>query len=287
VIPWWRNFWRVFGKACISAYEHNCLAVAKSAAYSTLLAFFPVLTATAAILVQANAGAVSRALERLLFEAIPPGTEGLLLQNFIVGGPRPISLLVTATLLAAWAASGVMISLMEGFRAAYGIHQGRSFLAQRAMAVFLVFISAVPAVAASTAIVFGQRTEQTLLGWVGLIHAGEQLRGGVQLAGQSLRFGIALATIVVVTTALYYFGPNRPNKRWSEVWPGAIVATVFWLLSTTVFGWYVRNIARYNVLYGSIGAVVTFLVWTWVLAVIALIGCEFNARLSAAREAAR
>lgn len=275
---WWRKFWSRFGGACVSAYRDNCLGIAKGAAYSSLLAFFPVLTTIAAILVQANAEAVSRTLMRLLFEAVPPGTEGLLLQNFIVGGPRPVSLLITATLLAAWAASGVMMSLMEGFRAAYRIPQSRPLIPQRAMALFLVVVCALPAVAASAAIVSGRRTEQAVLSWLGVIPAGQQLRGGVQLAGTLSRYLITLGTVVVVTAALYYFGPNRPLKRWRDVWPGAMVATVLWLVTTSVFGWYVTNIATYNVLYGSIGAVVTFLVWTYVLAVIALLGCEFNAR---------
>ena len=54
------------------------------------------------------------------------------------------------------------------------------------------------------------------------------------------------------------------------------------MAATTGFAWYVRNIATYNVLYGSIGAVVTFLVWAWVLSIIALVGCEFNAHRSSA-----
>lgn len=272
------RLWRRFLAACAAAYRDNCLGIAKGAAYSSLLAFFPLLTAIAAILVQANAAAVSRTLSGLLFAAVPPGTEDLLLQNFIERGPRPLSLLVGATLVAAWAASGVMMSLMEGFRAAYRIPEGRSLVAERGMAVFLVLVSAVPAVAASAAIVFGRRTERAVLGWLGFIPAGEQLRGGILLAGTLSRHLIALGAVVLVTGALYYFGPNRPGKRWREVWPGAVVATVLWLAATSGFGWYVTNVATYNVLYGGLGAVVTFLVWTYVLAVIALVGCEFNAR---------
>jgi membrane protein len=55
------------------------------------------------------------------------------------------------------------------------------------------------------------------------------------------------------------------------------VATILWSAATMVFGWYVRNIANYNLLYGSIGAVIALLVWMYVLAVVALIGCEYNA----------
>jgi len=43
------------------------------------------------------------------------------------------------------------------------------------------------------------------------------------------------------------------------------------------FGWYVRHVAQYNVIYGSVGAGIALLVWMYLLAVSALIGCEFNA----------
>ena len=61
------------------------------------------------------------------------------------------------------------------------------------------------------------------------------------------------------------------------MWPGATLATVFWLLATLGFAWYVRNIARYNVMYGSVGAGIALLVWMYLISAIALLGCEFNA----------
>ena len=51
-----------------------------------------------------------------------------------------------------------------------------------------------------------------------------------------------------------------------------------------VFGFYVRNIANYNVLYGSVGAVIALLVWMYLLSIIALFGCEFNAELDRSRQ---
>ena len=85
------------------------------------------------------------------------------------------------------------------------------------------------------------------------------------------------AATVSVTAMLYYFGPYRP-QRWRFVWPGAILATVLWLGATTGFAWYTRNIAHYNVMYGSVGAGIALLVWMYVLAFVALVGCEFNAQ---------
>ena len=68
-------------------------------------------------------------------------------------------------------------------------------------------------------------------------------------------------------------------RRLRSVYPGAIVATFLWWLTTTLFGWYVRNIANYNVLYGSVGAAIALLVWMYLLSMIALFGCELNAQL--------
>jgi membrane protein len=265
----------VFRRAFISAYQNNCFGLAKAVAYSALLSFFPVLTTLTAILVQANAPSVSQIISSLIFEVVPPGTEEIVLYNFTQRGQRPVSLLIVATLLALWAASGVMMSLMEGFRAAYKIPQGRSFLKQRGMAVLLVVFVALPIVAASSLIVFGSKAEQLLLTWLGVFQ-GEQVRGWILFLGKALRYVVALGSIVLSISLLYHIGPNRRN-RMRYVWPGALIATAFWWAATAVFAWYVRNIANYNVLYGSIGAVVALLVWMYLLSVIALIGCEYNA----------
>jgi membrane protein len=75
---------------------------------------------------------------------------------------------------------------------------------------------------------------------------------------------------------LYYAAPER-KQRFRQVLPGATLATVLWLVATLVFGWYVRYVVNYNVLYGGVGAGLALLVWMYMLAVILLLGCEFNA----------
>lgn len=282
-LNWLQRIGLVFRRAFVRTYENNCFGLAKGAAYSALLAFFPVLTTLTAILVQANALSVSRMLSSLIFEVVPPGTEEIVLYNFTERGQRPVSLLIIATLLALWAASGVMASLMQGFQAAYRIKQGRPFLKQRAMAILLVIFVAVPIVAASGLIVFGAKAERLVFTSMGLLQEEQQLRGWVSFLGQLLRYAVALGAIVFSTALLYYMGPNRRNKL-RNVLPGAAVATALWWAATTFFGWYVRNIANYNVLYGSIGAVVALLVWMYLLSVIALYGCEYNAERDRMRE---
>jgi len=269
------RFWGLFRQACIASYEDNCFSIAKGAAYSSLLAFFPVLASIAAILAQVNAESVAHVFSLFLFEVVPPGTEDLVKAQFSVTGQRPIWLILGAASLSAWAASGAMISLMEGFQAAYRLPTGRPFLKQRAMALLLVLIAAAPAVGSSVLILFGTRSERSMLQWVGVMPE-EELKTWVSLLGSLLRYGIALGATVIVTAFMYCLGPNRPLKL-RAVWPGAFLATFLWLAATSGFAWYVRNIANYRVLYGSIGAVIALVVWMYLLSLISLLGCEYNA----------
>ncbi len=266
----------VVRRAFIAGHEDGCFGIAKAAAYSALLSFFPVLTSVTAILVQANAEAVSRVMSQFLFEVVPPGTEDLIEYQFKMRGAHPVSLPIIAILLSVWAASGLMASLMEGFQAAYRIPSGRHFVKQRIVAIVLVFVAAVPAIGASALVLFGDRTERWVLGSLGLLGSRDELIGLLAWIGKLVRFGIALGAVAFVTAAAYYIGPSRPQE-WRKVWPGAIMATFFWLLVTLAFSWYVRNLANYNLLYGSIGGVIALLVWMYLLAVIALVGCEYNA----------
>jgi membrane protein len=272
---YWARFWPLLQRASIGLYEHGCLGIAKGAAYSGLLSFFPILTTLASILIQAQAESVSRTIAHLLYDVVPPGSEDVVRTLFVVHGQRPRSLLIGASLLAVWAASGSVMSLLEGFRAVYCIPNGRPFLKERGMAMMLVFTSAMPVLGGSALIVFGRRGEQDLIKWLGLLH-GAELTGWISLAGQVLRFVIAIAAIVLATALMYYIGPNRKQK-FRQVIPGAMVATLFWLLATLGFSWYVSHVANYNVLYGSVGAGLALLVWMYVLSVVMLLGCEFNA----------
>jgi len=270
----WSYLWGLLRSASIGLYQDGCLGIAKGAAYSALLSFFPVLTTLAAVLFEAKAESVSRTIARLLYDVVPPGTEDVVRTLFVVHGERPKYLLIGAIVLSVWAASGAMMSMLEGFRAVYHIPQGRSFLVERGIAMLLVFTSALPVLAASALIVFGKRGESALAEW--LRPTAPALRGWVLLAGQVLRFVLASASIVLATASIYHWGPNR-KQSFRQVLPGALLATFLWLLATLVFSLYVRHISNYNVLYGSVGAGLALLVWMYVLSVIVLLGCEFNA----------
>jgi membrane protein len=76
-----------------------------------------------------------------------------------------------------------------------------------------------------------------------------------------------------ILTALYKFLPNR-RVRWMDVMPGALVAAMAWELLRRLFGWYLEHVARYDMVYGSLGGIVGFLFWIYVSATIFLLGVE-------------
>jgi membrane protein len=272
---WISRQWWLLRQAFWNAYGDNCFGIAKGAAYSSLLSFFPVMTSLTTILVQSNASSVANQITMFVFDAVPPGSQELVERFFAVRDGEPVYLIAVAFLLSLWAASGAMMSLIEGFNAAYHIPRGRGPVKERLIAALLVLCVALPGVGASALIIFGNQTEATLLYTIGISRNGAELTMWIVLLGKALRFLLALGGIVLGTALLYQIAPNR-RLRFHDVWPGAIVASVLWLLTTAGFNWYVRNIANYSVLYGSIAAVIALLVWMYLLSIIAFVGCEFN-----------
>lgn len=272
----WKTFPYLLRRSIEAAADDNCFSIAKGAAYSALLSFFPVLTSAAAILVETRADFMSDALKGFLSQILPPGTEDLVMHQFQVRGARPWLVLVVAGWVSLWAASSVFKSLMEGFQAAYRVPQSRGFLQNTGVAIMLVLLSAMPLLAASTLLLFGSQVEHVVLGWMKVDPLWNPWAWVWEWLSHVARYAVAFGTTILVTMLLYYFGPKRA-QRFTALFPGAAVATVLWMLATNGFGWYVRHMAHYNVMYGSIGAGIALLVWMYLVAAIALLGCEFNA----------
>lgn len=268
------SFWTRLRRALFGAYEHGALGFAKGAAYSALLAFFPVLTTTTAMLIQMNAAAVARKVTGALFRVAPAGVEELLRFYMTERGARPLAVPIAAALLATWAASGVTMSLMEGFQAAYERKSNRGILHGRWISIWLVLVSIGPVLGASGLVLFGDWMETRILLLLGFLPVGETVAGGVKFIAMLVRYAVSAGAGVLVAALLYIYGPDAGTGR--KIWPGSLLATALWLLITSAFGWYVRNIANYNVLYGSIGAVMALCVWMYLLTLSAMVGCEFN-----------
>jgi membrane protein len=271
-----RHFPYLLKRTIFSSFDDNLWAIAKGAAYSSILSFFPVLTTAVTLFVQARADFVAGTLHHFLSDVLPPGSDYEVAKIFQQAGQRSNSLLVVASLLSLWAASSVMKSLMQGFHAAYRIPRSRSFLRESAIAIGMVFLAAGPLLGASLLLVFGEQLENLVLAWLKVDPVLHPLAGTWEFLSHAMRYLLALVAVTATTGTLYYFGPYRKQK-WKAVWPGAVFATLLWFGATLGFGWYVNNMAHYNVMYGSLGAGIALLVWMYLVSLIAILGCEFNA----------
>lgn len=75
------------------------------------------------------------------------------------------------------------------------------------------------------------------------------------------RWPALIVLLMVGLAALYRFGPSRDDAQWNWVSPGAIFASVTWLLGSVLFSWYVASFEDYNKTYGALGAVIALLMW--------------------------
>lgn len=85
--------------------------------------------------------------------------------------------------------------------------------------------------------------------------------------------------IYLTINILYYFGTieGRKNQFFT---PGSLMTTLLFFLTTYCFGIYIENFSNYNQLYGSIGALLIFLLYIWINSNILLLGFELNATLT-------
>lgn len=277
-LPW------LLRRTLVASLDDGLFAIAKGAAYSGLLSLFPVLTSAAAISIQIRADYVRQKIAVFLSRVLPSGTEDTVLQQFRYSGQRPVTLIVVAALLSLWAASSVVKSLVDGFNAAYRVPRNRSMYGHAGVGILLVFLALIPMFGASSLILFGGTIEHGMLKLWKVDPVLNPLTGSLEIVFRIVRYGIALGAAWALTAILYYYGPYR-KQRWRDVWAGAFLATILWLLATLSFSWYIRHITNYNLLYGSIGSGIALLIWMYMLAIIALFGCEFNAEYERMRVA--
>jgi membrane protein len=85
-----------------------------------------------------------------------------------------------------------------------------------------------------------------------------------------LTFGLAI---------IYRYGPNRAVPGWRWITWGSAIAALFWLFVSGLFSWYAANFGNFNATYGSLGAVVGFMTWLWISAIVILLGAEIDAEM--------
>jgi len=176
--------------------------------------------------------------------------------------------------VALWSASSGMAHLVQAINIAYDEEETRGFVKLRGQALLLTLGAVVFVVVAIGIIaVLPAVLADTGLGTVGRILAG------------IARWLLLLVGMMVALSVLYRYGPDRDDPKWSWTSPGAIVATVMWLVASALFAVYTGNFGKYNETYGSLGAVVVLLLWLLLTALAVILGAEINCEVE--RQTAR
>lgn len=94
-----------------------------------------------------------------------------------------------------------------------------------------------------------------------------------------VRWPALLGVVALGLAVIYRFGPNRREARWHWITAGSACAALGWLVVSLLFSWYAANFGSYNATYGSLGAIIGFMMWMWLSAMVVLVGAEVDATI--------
>ena len=257
-----------------AALDHDGINLAQSAAYSAMVALFPALIVSAAVIALLPDVTPLKVELGEFFDQVLPSDVFPLLTSYFAGSPNSphtARALIAAALVSLTGASSVIATLMEGLRRAEGLPLDCwTFWQRRRRALLLVPLSLVPLAVATALVVFGR----FITGWLANDLA-DSVKPAFFAGALALRWTVALAGVAGLTASIYHLGTPR-SRRWVRSLPGAIMATALWFASTLAFGWYVTRLANYSQVYGSLGAGIALLVWLYLVFLSLLCGAEFN-----------
>jgi membrane protein len=267
------RFLRLLRLAFWRAFLHDLFAIAKAAAYSSILTFFPFLFIVGSGLANWRKGApYLRELSYALGTILPAG--GTTALGYLkTTAQHPVGLLLTTSVVTLWTASGVMVSWMEGFRRCYELPKTWAVVQERFIALLLVIFALAPMTFATLLVAVGSKFETRLLSYID-----PDFSPYILLLWGSMRWLISTLTSISVIALIYHHGVPR-TQPWHSVIPGATLATVLWFSTTVGFRAYLQHFGDFATIYGSLGVAMALLVWMYLISLVVLVGAEFNALL--------
>ena len=257
--------------------QSDDLTFASSIAYYALLSLFPLLLLLFSFLGRVTTDPeVRTALMDLVLQYFPQRVDFVTSQLEEVQGASGGLITAGGVIVSVWTALGVFRATSSAVDHAWNVETRRSFLKHQA-AAFLMLVAA--GVVMLAALLVASVAEFVATSWFG--HLIEEMPWLAQVTAVALRYPATLLLIVVVGLILY-FVPNT-TVRFGDIWPGAVLTGVLWRLALEVFSWYL-GLGVLTVL-GSVTAIVVFLLWIYISAVILIFGVEFSAAYARLRRA--
>lgn len=264
---------KAVGKEVVREFsDDDVTGMAAQAAYQIIFSLPPLLIFFAAL-----SGLVARYTGVDVFgQLLSLAEEGLPASVFdtveiILGGIQEQSsagLLSFGFLLAIWSASGALNTMISLFNRAYDVDDTRGFVKKRLLAIGLTIGLAVLVIGAFVLFVFGQRIGLWIAEFAGLGEA-------FTLVWNIIRWPAIVIFMMLALAILYWAGPAiEQTFRWIS--PGAVFATLLWLLATFGFSLYLR-FSNPGSAYGILGGLVVLLFFLYLSSIVLLLGCEVNA----------
>jgi membrane protein len=250
-------------------FAHDMPMYSAAVTYQILFSFFPFLICFIALL-----GFFE--LENL-FDWLRQQTEGVFLpqtmqqMNQILDQlqQRRMGLLSIGIAGALWAASSGMRSMMKALNVVYEVKEGRPLWKRYALSLpYTVAIGCMLAIATILILVTPQAI-QTLSQQLGM---GQVF---ATLWAWWLRWPVVFLVLTTTVAIVYGVGPDV-EQRFRFVTPGAFLVVLAWMTASLAFNFYIRNISKVGMLYGSVGTIIVLLLYFLICSIIVLLGAEMN-----------
>jgi membrane protein len=274
-----RRAWGGVLKRTFSEFRADDLTdLAAALTYYGILSIFPALVAVVSILGLIGHSATQPLLDNL--QSFAPGPARDILANALRGLAHTrggAGIVFAAGLVGAlWSASGYVGGFMKAANRIWDVSEGRpiwwTLPLRLGVTVLLLLLLAASAV---MVVVTGPLADR----------AGKLIGiGSAAVTAWDFAKWPVLILVALMLSILYHAAPNVRHPRFRWITPGAIVAVLVWIGASAAFGLYVAKFGSYNKTYGSLGAIVIFLVWLWLTNVAVLLGAELNAELERGRQ---
>jgi membrane protein len=253
----------------------NVLDLASALAYNFLFALFPLLLFLVALMgyFASSGSQLTNLLYSLLGQVLPAGVGDLISKTMsgIVNGSGGGKMTI-GIVLGLYSASSGTAAKISGLNAAYELHDRRSWLHVRAIALGLTLGMAALSLAALAIVLFGGNLANHFAntGAIGPV---------AKIAWKIIQWPIALFFVSFAFALVYYYGPDVEEQHWYWITPGSLIGVGLWLIVSFILRTYLHFYNSYNRTYGSLGAVIILLLWLWISGLAFLAGGEINSEI--------
>jgi membrane protein len=188
-----------------------------------------------------------------------------------IGHEPPRGLLTLGLLGALWSSSSAMTAIIDTLNQAYHVRERRAWWRVRLLAIELTVVLTAFGLIAVALVMVGPVVADTL-------ERRLDLSWGLAWVWAVVEWPAVFGLMVTALGWVYYFAPDV-RRRWTWITPGAVVATLLWMLASLAFRWYAGHFGEYQKTYGAIGGVIVALLWFYATGLAILVGAELNAAI--------